>query len=249
MRAPTAMELPRRSRRAVQAAGEFLADPPLAAVGAHSRSARTASERCFVERRDLPLELRDDIQFIASTGAAVSAGYFTMSAPRARRSRLAANGRWAARAAARYSLIRATFKRHSRDQPEQLTADARAQSVEPGDWMPGIPRHALKVRPTTGLAVVGGSTSSRQARGCARRQNNQDANARVRVTPSSTSTRQRVARLRDIPAGDNLRQRYANVGGSAQLFRAGRHVSGTARPPAFSTGAARRVDRLRYEWL
>jgi iron complex outermembrane recepter protein len=154
MRAPTPVELTCADPNApCRLPNNFLADPPLEKVvsktvelGARGRlSADLKWSAAFFNT-----ELDDDIQFISAGGAATNAGYFD-NVGKTRRRGLELGTAWsvgAARLLANYSYIQATFQSSfTINSPNNSTADGNGDiEVSPGDKIPGIPEHALKLR-------------------------------------------------------------------------------------------------------
>jgi len=159
MRIPTPVELTCADRNApCSLPNAFSADPPLNAVvsktwevGARGRWSDGIAWRAALFRTDL----NDDIQFISSGGSATSTGYF-QNVGTTRREGLELGfddktGRLAI--SAHYSYISATFRtplilnnpNNSTAQPIQCPTCTDIQ-VTPGNRIPGIPRHLLKLR-------------------------------------------------------------------------------------------------------
>jgi outer membrane receptor protein involved in Fe transport len=153
MRAPTAMELTCADAAApCKLPNAFLSDPPLQAivaktieVGVRGRWATEGQWSASLYRTTLD----DDIQFVSAGAGALSAGFFrNVGSTRRGGVELAASDRRGAwEWAARYSWIRATFDdafvEHS---PNNSSADAAGDiAVAPGNRIPGIPAHALKL--------------------------------------------------------------------------------------------------------
>lgn len=268
MRAPTAMELTCADPDApCKLPSNFLSDPPLRAVrartveaGARGKLNDTFSWSAAIYRS----ELGDDIQFVASGGGAVNAGYFrNVGATRREGIELAASGRWGGfDFAARYSHIRATFRSaFLESSPNNSSADDDGViAVESGDSMPGIPRHSFKLRLgyehkdswSAGTTIVAASPT--YARGD---ENNRDLQGRVPgYTVVNLDARWRPARNIEVFfLVDNVfDKRYANVGVLGRNFFAGPgHAFSTenAVPEIFlGPGAPRGAwAGVRYEWL
>ena len=190
MRAPTPIELACADPAApCRLPNNFLADPELKKVV--SRTAETGlrgklSKDSQWSAAIFRTELTDDIQFISSGGAAVNAGFFqNIGKTRREGLELALTRKWNALAAsARYSYVNATFESpFAINSPGNSTADANgAIQVRPGDRIPGIPQHSLKLRlqydfgerASLGANLIyGGSVYARGD------ENNRDANGRV----------------------------------------------------------------------
>ena len=267
MRAPTAMELTCADPDApCKLPSNFLADPPLNAVrartlevGARGKWNDALSWSAAIYRSDL----EDDIQFVASTGVAVNAGYFrNVGATRREGVELTADGRWGGLGiAARYSHIRATFRSaFLESSPNNSSADDDgAIAVEKGHWMPGIPRHSFKLRAayerkgswSAGATVTAASSS--YARGD---ENNRDVNGRVpgyAVVHLDASWRP-MRELELFVLVDNVFDtRYANVGVLGRNFFLGPGRTFSAESAAaemfLGPGAPRGVwGGLRYQW-
>lgn len=190
MRAPTAIELTCADPNApCKLPNSFLADPALKKVvsktweaGARGQWNATTSWSASIFRTDLI----DDLQFVSSSGVALNAGYFqNVGITRRQGIELGASTKVEAlKVSAHYSFIDATFRTGFIEQsPAQSTADANGSiTVSPGDRMPSIPRHALKLRGDLTLTPawqVGANlqlASSIYARGD---ENNSDVNGRV----------------------------------------------------------------------
>ena len=190
MRAPTAIELTCADPNLpCKLPNNFLADPPLKKVvsqtlelGARGNAEDGVAWSAAVFRTDL----HDDLQFISANGVAVNAGYFqNVGTTRRQGLELDLRGRFKAiTAALHYSFIDATFRTgFIGNSPANSSADATgAITVQRGNRIPGIPRHALKLRldaDATSAWRIGASllvASSVHARGD---ENNLDANGRV----------------------------------------------------------------------
>ncbi|MEO8487594.1 MAG: TonB-dependent receptor [Betaproteobacteria bacterium] len=190
MRAPTAIELTCADPDApCKLPNNFLADPPLSKVvsrsleaGARGRVGAASSWSAAV----FATELDDDIHFVASTGAAINAGYFrNVGTTRRVGLELAGSTAFGAMSlAARYGYVQATYRTaFTSSSPANTSADADGRiQVLPGDRIPGVPtsvakliaEYAIGERSSVSLSVVG--VSSRYARGD---ENNQDARGRI----------------------------------------------------------------------
>jgi iron complex outermembrane recepter protein len=154
MRAPTAIELTCADPAApCKLPNNFVSDPPLkqvvsrtVEVGVRGTTPGGATWSAALFRT----ELRDDLQFVASNGLAVNAGYF-QNVGTTRRQGLELGA--AARSGPvgvnlHYSFLDATYRHgfveHS---PFNSTADANgAIVVQPGNRIPGLPRQVVKAR-------------------------------------------------------------------------------------------------------
>jgi outer membrane receptor protein involved in Fe transport len=218
MRAPTAIELTCADPDApCKLPNNFLADPPLAKVvsrsieaGARGRVDAASSWSAAV----FASELADDIQFVASTGTAINAGYFR-NVGTTRRVGVELAGSTAIgklSLAVRYGYVQATYRTpFTTTSPANSSADADGQiAVRKGDRIPGIPASVAKLiaeyafdeRSAMTFSLIG--VSPRYARGD---ENNQDASGRV---PGYA-----VASL-DVRAG--LAPRWTLVAHVANLF-------------------------------
>jgi outer membrane receptor protein involved in Fe transport len=190
MRAPTPIELTCADPAApCRLPNNFLADPPLekvvaktAEIGARGHWTEGSGWSAAVYRTDLD----DDIIFVSS-GGAVNAGFF-QNAGKTRRQglELGVHGRLEKLyLAANYGYVDAKFASAlTLNSPNNSTADAATGDIQvsPGDKIPGIPAHSLKVRAdydASDTVSVGGNVmyySSQYARGD---ENNQDANGKL----------------------------------------------------------------------
>ncbi len=190
MRAPTAIELTCADPNApCRLPSIFLADPPLNPVlartfeaGARQPLAPGTSLSAAAFRTDL----KDDIQFVSTGGAALNAGYF-QNTGRTRRQGAEFGieskvGIWAL--AARYARVDATYRSaFTVASPANSSADAAGDIlVAAGNRIPGIPRDSLKLRAEAALgarSAIGASVqyfSGQYARGD---ENNRDLNGKV----------------------------------------------------------------------
>ncbi len=154
MRVPTAMELTCADPGApCSLPNIFVADPPLKAViattieaGMRQRLAGAGNLTFAVYRS----RLRDDIQFIATAAGTGNSGYFTNVGTTERvGAELGANVTLGAvQLDGRYAWTRATFRSaFVANSPANAAADANGTiNVAPGDVMPGVPAHILKLR-------------------------------------------------------------------------------------------------------
>ena len=189
MRAPTPIELTCADPAApCRLPNNFLADPPLkkvvaktAEVGARGRWTDSFGWSAAAYRTDL----NNDIIFISS-GGAVNAGFF-QNAGKTRRQglELGVHGRMEKlNLTVNYGYVDAKFVSPlTLNSPANSSRDASDDiHVSPGDKIPGIPAHSVKVRAeydVTETVSVGTNVmyfSSQYARGD---ENNQDANGRV----------------------------------------------------------------------
>ncbi len=190
MRTPTPVELTCADPAApCRLPNNFLADPPLEKVvsrtfesGLRGRWSEALGWNAAVYRTDLD----DDIIFISS-GGAINAGFF-QNAGKTRRQglELGMHGRIGKLGlAANYGYIDATFESAlTLNSPANSSADPITNDIQvsPGNKVPGIPEHSLKVRMEydfTEALSVGTNVlyfSSQYARGD---ENNQDANGKL----------------------------------------------------------------------
>jgi outer membrane receptor protein involved in Fe transport len=191
MRAPTPVELTCADPAApCRLPNIFLADPPLKKVvsrtvelGLRLAAGATLRASAAVFRT----ELRDDIQFISTSGTAINSGFFqNVGDTRRQGVELALEGAPAAsvRIRARYAYVDATFESpFTAFSPNNSSADASGDiRIGAGDRIPGIPRHNFKLRiegdpferATLGASLV--AFSSQYARGD---ENNRDGNGPV----------------------------------------------------------------------
>jgi iron complex outermembrane receptor protein len=155
MRAPTPIELACADPNApCKLPNNFIADPELKKVvshtletGARGKLGADSPWSAAIYRTDLS----DDIQFISSGGATVNAGYFqNVGKTRRQGIEMSLGTKLDAFAlSARYSYVDASFQSAfnvnspSNSSADPATGDIR---VNPGDSIPGIPRHSLKLR-------------------------------------------------------------------------------------------------------
>jgi len=189
MRAPTPIELTCADPAApCRLPNNFLADPPLnkvvaktSEIGARGRWSESAGWSAAAYRTDLD----DDIIFISS-GGAVNAGFFQNSGKTRRQGiELGAHARVdKLNLSLNYGYVQATFQSAlTINSPSNTSADAAGDiQVSPGDKIPGIPAHSVKLRAEyafTEKILVGTNIlyfSSQYARGD---ENNQDANGQI----------------------------------------------------------------------
>jgi iron complex outermembrane receptor protein len=235
MRAPTPIELACADPVApCKLPNNFLADPELkqvvsrtAETGLRGKMSHDSQWSAAIYRT----ELTDDIQFISSGGAAVNVGFFqNVGKTRREGLELALSTKWnALKASIRYSYVNATFEsRFAVNSPNNSTADANgAIQVRPGDRIPGIPQHSLKLRLQHDFgeqATLGANfiySSSVFARGD---ENNQDVSGRVPgYAVVNLDGRYRVAKGWELFArvANLFDKRYSNFGVLGQNFFTG----------------------------
>jgi outer membrane receptor protein involved in Fe transport len=226
MRAPTAIELTCADPQApCKLPNSFLADPPLRKVvsrtveaGLRGRADEQTSWSVAVFRT----ELFDDLQFVSSGAGALNAGYF-QNVGRTRRQGLEAAISTSGRSttwSVGYSWLDARYRTgFTENSPNNSTAAADGTiAVRPGDRLPGLPQHTVKLRAewhdATGWAVgaAARASSAFHARGD---ENNRDAAGRVpghAVLELDASLRV-GRRLQWFARLDNVfDRRYANFG-------------------------------------
>jgi iron complex outermembrane receptor protein len=190
MRAPTAIELTCADPNApCKLPNNFLADPALQPIVSRTMEAGARGQPAPDTRWSVALfrtELLDDLQFVSSNGVALNAGYFqNVGTTRRQGIEIGASTRLGALTVTlHYSFIDATYRTgFAENSPSNSSADANgAITVQPGDRIPSIPRHALKLRAdlqvTAQWSVAANAllASSVYARGD---ENNRDANGSV----------------------------------------------------------------------
>ncbi|HEY6240631.1 MAG TPA: TonB-dependent receptor [Burkholderiales bacterium] len=268
MRAPTPIELACADPAApCKLPNNFLADPALKKVvsrtvetGLRGRPAQDTQWSAAIYRT----ELTDDIQFISSGGGAVNAGFFqNVGTTRREGLELVLSTRWNALAASvRYGYVDATFESpFVENSPTNSTADTNgAIQVKPGDRIPGIPQHSLKLRlqydfgerASLGTNVI--YSSSIYARGD---ENNQDVNGRIPgYAVVNLDGRYGLAKGLDLFARvvNLFNKQYSNFGilgqnfftGPGNTFDGNNPVNEQFRGPGIPRGA---WIGLRYQWL
>lgn len=189
MRAPTAVELTCADPDApCKLPNAFLADPPLEPVIAKTWEGGMRGRVLGSTRYSFALfhtDLEDDIQFIGSA-TTPGAGFFqNVGETRRQGLELALSHEVdRLRIAAAYSLIEATYESPLLiNSPFNSSADANGQiQVNPGNRIPGIPRHQFKLRadyaftPRFSAGITVQAFSDQYARGD---ENNQDINGKV----------------------------------------------------------------------
>ncbi|MBC7416089.1 MAG: TonB-dependent receptor [Herminiimonas sp.] len=226
MRAPTPIELTCADPAdPCKLPNNFLSDPPLRKVvsrnmelGARGKLGAATTWSAAVYRT----RLSDDIQFISSQGAGSNTGYFQNVGETKRQGlELAGSSKFGVVAlTARYSYIDATYQSaFLENSPANSTADASGSiAIKPGNRLPGIPRHNLKLRvdydATDRLSVAANllHSSATYARGD---ENNLDARGKVPgYTVVNLDGRLKVNAAVDIIGRVNnlLDREYANFG-------------------------------------
>src|SRR5262249_23772704 len=153
VRPPTAIELTCADPDApCKLPNDFLADPPLQQIVSRTAELggrggwRAVQWSAAIFRTNLT----NDIQFISSHAGASNAGYFA-NVGTTRRQGLELSASTQLRAwsvAVRYGYTDATFRSHfTASSPANSSADETgAIQVRPGERLPGIPAHSLKIR-------------------------------------------------------------------------------------------------------
>jgi iron complex outermembrane recepter protein len=189
MRAPTPAELTCADPGVpCKLPNAFLADPPLNPVVSRTFELGTRgmlSPSTFYSASVFRTDLRDDIQFVSASGTNVAGFFQNVGKTRRQGIELGLQQRWdKLQVKAAYSYIDATFRSAFTVHSEaNSSADASGDiPVAPGDRIPGIPKHNIKLRGeyaftealSAGVNVV--YASSQFARGD---ENNEDANGAV----------------------------------------------------------------------
>lgn len=154
MRAPTAIELTCADPQApCRLPNSFVSDPPLKPVvstttelGARGKLGSSGSWRAALYRT----VLQDDLQFVSSNGFVANAGYFQNVGQTLRQGLDldASQGIGALNLSLRYSLLDARYSTGFKQaSAANSSADGQgAVQVLPGNRLPGLPRHTLKLR-------------------------------------------------------------------------------------------------------
>lgn len=190
MRTPTPIELTCANPAApCKLPNNFLSDPPLQMVvartlefGLRGRPGRAFQWSAAVYRT----ELGDDIQFISSQGTGTNTGYFQNVGRTLRQGlELAGSRQWGAtQLSAHYAYLDATYQSpFVASSPANSSADANGSiAVQPGNRLPGLPQHSLKLRlahdvtPQWNVALSALLSSALYARGD---ENNQDSHGMI----------------------------------------------------------------------
>jgi outer membrane receptor protein involved in Fe transport len=268
MRAPSPIELACADPNApCKLPNNFLADPDLKKVvsrtaefGARGKLAGGGEWSAAAYRT----ELQDDIQFISAGAGANNAGYFQNVGNTLRQGiELAVSKKFGGlTASARYGYVNATFESaFTVNSPNNSSADVAGDiQVTPGNHIPGIPQHNLKLRLqydwgdqlTLGTSVI--SSSAVYARGD---ENNQDVNGKVPgYSVVNVDARYQLSKGFEIFGRvSNLFDRhYANFGILGENFFTGPgrtfDAVNTTREQFRGPGAPRGAwVGLRYQWL
>ena len=226
MRAPTPIELTCANPAApCKLPNNFLSDPPLQRVVARTVEFGLRGHQGHAYHWSAALyrtELSDDIQFISSQGSGSNTGYFQNVGTTLRQGlELAASRQWGpTRVSARYAYLDATYQTtFVASSPANSSADANGNIVvRPGNQIPGIPRHALKLRLGHDLDAqwnVGLSAQLSSAIYARGDENNRDANGMISgYGIVNLDTRYQVnSRVELFARINNLfDRRYANFG-------------------------------------
>ncbi len=154
MRAPTPIELTCADPNApCKLPNNFLSDPALKKVVARTVEAGARGKHGAAYSWSMAAyrtELSDDLQFISSQGAGSNSGFFqNVGSTRRQGLELGSTGKWGSLSvSARYSYVDATYQSSfSTTSPINSSADDNGSIlVKPGNRIPGIPRHSLKLR-------------------------------------------------------------------------------------------------------
>ncbi len=268
MRAPTPIELACADPAApCKLPNNFISDPVLKMVvsrtlesGLRGTLAQDTSWSAAIFRT----ELDDDIQFISASGAGANAAGYFQNVGKTRRQglELSLGRKWNAFSAMlRYSYVEATFQSaFTVSASANSSADASGNiQVKPGNRMPGIPRHSLKLRLQYDFgqqASVGTSinySGSVFARGD---ENNQDVNGQVPgFTVVNLDGRYTLSKGMEVFArvSNLLDRKYANFGvlgqnyftGPGNTFDGANPVNEQFRGPGVPRGI---WAGLRYTW-
>jgi len=206
-------------------------------------------------------DLFDDLQFVSSGAAALNAGYF-QNVGRTRRQGLeaAASTRWRSVAwSIGYSRLDARYRTgFTESSPDNSSADADGTiAIRPGDRLPGLPQHTLKLRGEWQEAAgwaIGASARASSAFHARGDENNRDAAGRVpghAVLDLDASFRT-DRRLQWFARLDNVfDRRYANfaiLGGNVFTGAGGRFAAGQPRSEQFRGYGAPRTLVLGLEY-
>ena len=267
MRSPTAIELACADPAApCSLPNDFVSDPSLQPVisrtfeiGARGRIGQATSWSAAVYRTTLD----NDIEFIASNGAASNRGFF-QNVGRTRRQGFELSGRsqpGPLTVTASYSYIDATYRSAwTENSPSNSSADANGNiSVKPGDDVPGIPAHTVKLQldyAATAKWQVGANVTWRGSIYAQGDENNQDVNGKIAgyVLVDLDTSYQISKQLQVFASVTNLLdKRYASFGTLGENFFNGpNHTFDGANPineQFVGPGAPRGFwVGLRYAW-
>jgi len=232
MRAPTAIELACADPSApCSLPNNFVADPALKPVIA--RTAELGVRGQWAERSGWSVSvfrtgLDNDIEFISSSGASTSTGYF-QNVGQTRRQGMevradTAIGKFGL--SMRYSYIDASYQtafvEHS---PSNSSADANGDIVvQPGNKMPGVPQNTVKLRleyASTPKVEIGSNVVYRSSIFARGDENNQDRNGMISgyTVVNLDATYELTDHLQVFARVDNLfNKQYADFGVLGQNF-------------------------------
>ncbi|MFL6705062.1 MAG: TonB-dependent receptor [Paraburkholderia graminis] len=267
MRSPTAIELACADPAApCSLPNDFVSDPPLQPVisktfeiGARGRIGQATSWSAAVYRTTLD----NDIEFIASNGAASNRGFF-QNVGRTRRQGFELSGRsqlGPLAVTASYNYIDATYRTAwTENSASNSSADANGNiNVKPGDHLPGIPANTVKLQldyAATAKWRVGANLTWRGGIYAQGDENNQDVNGKIAgyfLIDLDTSY-QVTKQLQVFASVSNLLdKRYASFGSLGENFFNGpNHTFDGANPSNeqfVGPGAPRGFwVGLRYAW-
>ncbi|WP_179401310.1 TonB-dependent receptor [Burkholderia guangdongensis] len=230
MRAPTAIELACADPAApCSLPNDFVADPALRPVvsktfevGARGRIGRATTWSAAAYRTTLD----DDIEFVSTAGS--SRGYF-QNVGKTRRQGIELAGRTQLGPLGiglNYSYIDATYRSTwTESSPANSSADANGiVTVKPGNRIPGIPEHAVKLRldyAATTTWSIGTNVTWRSGVYAQGDENNQDANGKIAgYLLIDVDTRYRITKQLDVFANvtNVLNKRYASFAVLGQNF-------------------------------
>lgn len=268
MRAPTPIELTCANPAApCKLPNNFLSDPPLQMVvaktlevGMRGKQGRSFNWSAALYRT----ELNDDIQFISSQGAGSNSGYFqNVGNSRRQGLELAVSNKWGPSSVSlSYGYVDASYRSSfTVSSPANSSADTKGNlQVSPGNQLPGIPHHTLKLRVdhdintqwSVGMSL--NSSSGSYARGD---ENNQSDMGRVPgFTVMNLDTRFRISRNMEVFARiNNLFDRtYANFGTLGRNVFTGPNNTFDGLAPRYEQFRGYGAPRgawigLRYSWL
>ena len=267
MRAPTPIELTCANPAApCKLPNNFLSDPPLKMVvaktvelGMRGKEGPSLNWSAALYRTGLT----DDIQFISSLGAGSNTGYFqNVGNSRRQGLELAVSDKWGPLGMSlRYGYVDARYQSFfTVSSVANSSADANGNiQVKPGNQIPGIARHMIKVRlerdiSTQWLAGVSiNRSSSIYARGD---ENNQDTNGKIAgFTVVNLDTRYRLSKNIELFGRVNnlFNRSYANFGTMGRNVFTGTNNSFDGLNPRYEQFSGHGALRgawigLRYNW-
>jgi iron complex outermembrane receptor protein len=232
MRTPTAIELACADQSApCSLPNDFIADPalkPVVARTAEFGARGKLSDKSNWSASVFQTDLDNDIEFISSSGASASTGYF-QNVGRTRRQGLeVANHTDMGKLGVtiRYSYIDATYQTAFVEQSaSNSSADANGNIiVQPGDRMPGVPQSTFKLRldyAATAKWDIGTTMVYRGAIFARGDENNQDRNGMIAgyTLVNLDTTYAIIKNLQVFARVDNLfNKQYADFGVLGQNF-------------------------------